>query len=219
MAMGVGLKRTAKLWRENIAAGFTNTCNVTATVGNKQVLKWQGTPTRRDDVLRLFPSLIRDKLLPGEELGNCADAIIANIADHGMETTDPGRNIQSIAMLWRLFTTPVDRSLPDFTYGDLIPHTNMHVAFEKHEQPNDQFNVTWNISTTPGRGKENRSISMAARLGNVLYWASLLIAGAWLWFAAEIGLLKDPSGGKLFAFGAAGVVVLIGWALRYILRG
>jgi hypothetical protein len=217
-----GLKRTAKLWRENIAAGFTNTCNVTATVGNKQVLKWAGTPTQRDDVVRLFPTLIRDKLLPGEELGNCADALIANIDDDGMATDKLGSNIQSIAMLWRLFTTPLDRNDPGgLTYGDVITFKNLHIAFEKHELPNDQFNVTWNITMTQPRAdaKEKQSNTMAARLGNVLYWASLLVAGAWLWFAAEIGLLKDPSGGQLFAYGAAGVVVLIGWALRYILRG
>jgi hypothetical protein len=214
-----GLKRKAKLWRENITAGFSNTGNVTATVDNKAVLNWHGTPTQRDDALRLFPLLVRDKLMPGVELGNCADAIIANIHDSGMSPDDLGRNIQSIAMLWRLFTTPVDRDLPDLTYGDLI--ANLHVAFELHEQPNDQFKVTWKVTTTQQRGKENRSNTMAARLGNVLFWAGILIAGAWLWFAAQIGLLKNPSDGQslVVAYGGAGIVVLIGWALRYILRG
>ena len=71
------------------------------------------------------------------------------------------------------------------------------------------------------RGKENRSSTMAARLGNVLFWTGILIAGAWLRFAAEIGLLKNPSDGQslVVAYGGVGIVVLIGWALRYILRG
>lgn len=218
---GFGLKRKAKLWRENITAGFANTCNVTAIVGNKQVLNWQGTPTQRDDVLQMFPRLVRDKLMPGVEPGNCADAIIASIHDEGMASTDHGRNIQSIAMLWRLFTTSVDRDRPDLTYGDLIAHTNLHVAFELHEQPNDQFKVTWKVTTMQQRGKENQSNTMAARLGNVLFWTSILIASAWFWFAAEIGLLKNPSDGQslVAAYGGAGIVVLIGWVLRYILRG
>lgn len=50
-----GLKRKAKMWRESWVAGATNTGNVTATVGNKLVLNWHGTPTQRDDALRLFP--------------------------------------------------------------------------------------------------------------------------------------------------------------------
>jgi hypothetical protein len=45
-------------------------------------------------------------------------------------------------MLWRVFTTHLD----DGTYGDLIAHTNMHATFELHEQPNDQFKITWKIS-------------------------------------------------------------------------
>jgi hypothetical protein len=100
-----GLKRKAKMWRESLVAGATNTGNVTATVGNKQVLNWHGTPTQRDDALRLFPVLVRDKLMPGVELGNCADAIIASIHDDGMSSDNLGSNIQTIAMLWRVFTT------------------------------------------------------------------------------------------------------------------
>jgi hypothetical protein len=142
-----GLKRRAKMWRESWVAGATNNGNVTATVGNKPVLNWHGTPTQRDDALRLFPVLVRDKLMPGVELENCTDAIIANIHDDGMSADDLGRNIQCIAMLWRVFTTRFD---DDFTYGDLIAHTNLHAAFELHEQPNDQFNVTWKISATKG---------------------------------------------------------------------
>ena len=83
MGLMFGLKRTAKMWREAFVAGATNTGNVTATVGNKLVLNWHGTPTQRDDALRMFP-VIRDKLMPGVELGSFADAIIANIHDEGM---------------------------------------------------------------------------------------------------------------------------------------
>jgi hypothetical protein len=144
-----GLKRKAKMlrqsWvtlRQSWVAGATNTGNVTATVGNQLVLNWHGTPTQRDGVLQLFPSLVRDKLMPGADLGNCADAIIASIHDDGMSPDDVGTNIQSLAMLWRVFTTQLD----DGTYGDLIAHTNMHATFELHEQPNDQFKITWKIS-------------------------------------------------------------------------
>jgi hypothetical protein len=132
-----GLKGKANALRESWVADATNTCNVTATVGNKLVLNWHGTPTQRDGVLQMFP-VIRDKMTPGEELGNCADAIIASIHDVGMSPDDHGSNIQSIAMLWRVFTTRLDNG----TYGDLITHTNMHATFEVHEQPNDQFKVT-----------------------------------------------------------------------------
>ena len=53
-------------------------------------------------------------------------------------------------MLWRLFTTPVDRNVPSFTYGDLVAAKNFHIAFELHEQPTDQFKVTWTVNTMPG---------------------------------------------------------------------
>ncbi len=36
-------------------------------------------------------------------------------------------------------------------YGDLVAVRNFRVAFEVHEQPNDQFKVTWNVNTMPGR--------------------------------------------------------------------
>jgi hypothetical protein len=141
-----GLKSKAKMWRESWVAGASNTGNVTATVGKKLVLNWHGTPTQRDGVLRMFP-VIRDKMMPGGELGSCADAIIASIHDGGMSSEDHGSNIQSIAMLWRVFTTRLDNG----TYGDLITHTNMHATFELHEQINDQFKVTWKISVMRGR--------------------------------------------------------------------
>ncbi len=149
-----GMKRKSKMWRESWVAGATNTGNVTATVGNKLVLNWHGTPTQRDEALRLFPRLVRDKLMPGVDLGNCADAIIASIHDDGMSLGDLGSNIQSVAMLWRVFTTRLD---DDATYGDLIAHTNLHAAFELHEQPNDQFKVTWKINVM--RGESDRAKS------------------------------------------------------------
>jgi ABC-type xylose transport system permease subunit len=66
-----GLKRKANTWRESWVAGATNTGNVTVTLGNKLVLNWHGTPTQRDEVLQMFPRLVRDKLMPGVELGSC----------------------------------------------------------------------------------------------------------------------------------------------------
>jgi len=33
----------------------------------------------------------------------------------------------------------------------LVAHTNMHATFELHEQPNDQFKITWKISVMRGR--------------------------------------------------------------------
>ena len=142
-----GLKRKAKMWRESFVAGATNTGNVTATVGDKLVLNWHGTPSQRDDCLRLFPTLVRDKMLPGVELGNCADAVIASVHDQGMLSDNLGSNIQSMAMLWRVFTTRLD----DGTYGDLIGHANLHAAFELHELPNDQFKITWKVNVMRGR--------------------------------------------------------------------
>jgi hypothetical protein len=81
--------------------------------------------------------------MPGVDLGSCADAIIAGIHDGGMSQDKHGSNIQSIAMLWRVFTTRLDEGI---TYGDLIAHKNMHVTFELLEQLNDQFKITWNIN-------------------------------------------------------------------------
>ena len=150
-----GLKRKAKALRETFVAGATNTGNVTATVGSKLVLNWHGTPAQRDDVLRMFPGM-RDKMMPGLDLGTFADGIIATIHDDGMSPDNHGSNIQSIAILWRVFTTPLDGSDrtygdPIAIYGDLIPFTNMHAAFELSEQINDQFKVTWKISVMKGR--------------------------------------------------------------------
>ncbi|MBR0712707.1 hypothetical protein [Bradyrhizobium liaoningense] len=142
-----GLKRKVKMWSETFVAGVTNTGNVTATVGNKLVLNWHGTPTQRDGVLQLFPG-IRDRMMPGLELGGFADTVIASIHDDGMSSDDHGSNIQTMAMLWRVFTNPLDDGC---TYGDLVGHANMHAAFELHEQPNDQFKITWKISVMRGK--------------------------------------------------------------------
>jgi hypothetical protein len=144
---GAGLKGKAKMWRESFEAGAANAGNVTATVGNKLVLNWHGTPTQRDGALRMFP-VIRDRLMPGAELGSCADAIIASLHDEGMASDYDESNIQSIAMLWRVFTTQLHGNA---TYGDLIANANLHATFELHEQPNDQFKVTWKISVMRGR--------------------------------------------------------------------
>jgi hypothetical protein len=145
-----GLKRKLKLMLEPFMMGFNDTGNVSATVSGKLVLSWHGTPTQKDDALKLF-SIIQQRAMPGVSLEDFADAVIASIHDEGMAPDNEGRNIQSVAMLWRLFTTPVDHDVPNFTFGDLVAVKNFHVAFELHEQPNDQFKVTWTINTTPGR--------------------------------------------------------------------
>jgi hypothetical protein len=87
-------------------------------------------------------------MMPGVELGNFADATIASIHDDGMSPDNDGSNIQTIAMLWRIFTVRLDDGS---TYGDLVAHANMHAAFELHEQANDQFKVSWKISVMRGR--------------------------------------------------------------------
>jgi hypothetical protein len=146
-----GLQRKVKQWREAFSAGANNTGNVSATVSGKLVLNWHGTPTQKDGALKMLP-VIQKRMMPEVPLTSFADAVIANIHDVGMAQDDEGRDIQIIAMLWRLFTTPVDHDDPDgVTYGDLVAFTNFHVAFELHEQPNDQFKVTWNVNTMPGR--------------------------------------------------------------------
>ncbi|MBR0847193.1 hypothetical protein JQ543_05480 [Bradyrhizobium diazoefficiens] len=147
-----GLKRKVKMWGQSFVAGATNTGNVTATVGDRLVLNWHGTPTQRDDALRIFPT-IRDRMMPGEELGTFADAMIAAIHDNGMSPDDTSSNIQSIAMLWRVFTTRFDGDDGDgaVTYGDMIGFANLHAVFELHELVNEQFKITWKVSVMRGR--------------------------------------------------------------------
>ena len=141
-----GLVRKVKEMRESFTAGATNTGNVTATVGDKLVLNWHGTSSQKDGVLQMLPK-IRDKMMPGVELGPFADGLIASIHDEGMSSDSTGNNLQTIAMLWRVFTTKLD----DGTYGDLIGHANLRCAFELHEQPGDEFKITWKISAMRGR--------------------------------------------------------------------
>lgn len=145
-----GLKRKSKALRESATAGFFDTGNVSATVNGKLVLSWAGTPSQKDDALKMLP-VLQQKLMPGVSPEAFADATIASIHDAGMAQDNHARNIQSIAMLWRLFTTPVNRDLPGVTFGDLVATNNLHVAFELHEQPNDQFKVTWTVNTMPSR--------------------------------------------------------------------
>src|SRR5271166_5637307 len=101
-----GLKRKAKLWSESFTAGVCNTGNVSATVSGKLVLSWHGTPTQKDDALKMFP-VIKQQMMPEVSLESFADAMIASIHDDGMAQDSLARNVQTIAMLWRLFTTPV----------------------------------------------------------------------------------------------------------------
>ena len=53
---------------------------------------------------------------------------------------------------------------------------------------------------------------MAAQLGNVLLWASILIAAGVVWLASYGGF--DPQGLAL-----AAAIVLVGLAARYVLAG
>ena len=141
-----GLKRKAKNLRESFTAGIRNTGNVSATVNGKPVLSWRGTPTQKDGILEMFP-VIHKRMMPDVSLESFADAVIASIHDGGTTRHNWARDVQSSAMLWRLFTTPVDHDIPDVTYGDLVAVKNFHVAFELHDQPNDQFKVTWTVNT------------------------------------------------------------------------
>ncbi|HEY6618724.1 MAG TPA: hypothetical protein VIY68_04200 [Steroidobacteraceae bacterium] len=216
------IKRNAKLWCEAFTAGIGNTGNVTATVGGKKVLSWHGTPTQKDDILKMLP-VVQQRMMPGVSPETFADAMIAGIHDEGIAQDSLGCNIQSIVMLWRLFTTPVDREIPDFTYGDLVALKNFHVAFELHEQPNDQFKVTWVVNTTLGRNvnlSTKRHSSMAARLGDVLYWAFSAVAVGLLLLAAVFSM-NDVAGTYWFYlafFGVPAVLVwLVGRACRYVL--
>jgi hypothetical protein len=92
--------------------------------------------------------------MSGVELEGCADAIIASIHDGGMSPDNEKSNIQSLAVLWRVFTT----RLGNGTYGDLIAHINMHATFELHEQPNDQFKITWKIGMMTGSKMRSKKL-------------------------------------------------------------
>jgi len=135
---------------QSFVAGATNTGNVTATVSDRLVLNWHGTLSQRDDALRMFP-VIRDRMMPDVELGSFADAMIAAIHDDGMSPDNDMSNMQSIAMLWRVFTTRFDGDGDAVTYGDMIGFANLHAAFELHEQVNDEFKITWKVSVMRGK--------------------------------------------------------------------
>lgn len=216
-----GLKRNAKLWREAFTAGIYGTGNVSATVSGKRVLSWQGTPTQKDDALKMLP-VVQKRMMPGVLPETFADAMIAGIHDGGMAHDDLGRNIQNMAMLWRLFTTPVNREVPEFTYGELIAIKNFHVEFELHEQPDDQFKVTWVVKTMPARNvnvSTKRPSSMAARLGDVLYWGFSGLAVLWLVLGVMLSMNAKPDI-EFFSwfFGVPAVLSwLVGRACRYVL--
>ena len=119
-----GLKRKAEGLREHFTAGFFDIGNVSATVNGEPALSWVGTPTQKDTALKMLP-VVQQKLMPEVSPEDFADATIASIHDGGMASTYDGRSIQTIALLWRLFTTPVDRNLLGVTYGDLIATKNL----------------------------------------------------------------------------------------------
>ena len=58
---------------------------------------------------------------------------------------------------------------------------------------------------------------MRRRLGNVLLLASVLIAGGWIWFAVEWLGARFEEWERVFV--VAGLIVLVGLALRYFLAG
>src|SRR3954467_1017360 len=87
-----GLRRKIKEKRESFKAGATNTGNVTATIGDKLVLNWHGTPSQKDGVLDMLPKM-RDRMMPDAELGSFADGIIASVHDDGMSSDSTGNNI------------------------------------------------------------------------------------------------------------------------------
>jgi hypothetical protein len=57
--------------------------------------------------------------------------------------------------------------------------------------------------------------AMSARLGNVLFWLCIIIAGAWLWLAHSMGADQDS---PAMVYGGAGIALAVGWALRYFTR-
>jgi hypothetical protein len=142
----MGLGRMFREIRESWTAGASNTGNVTATVDDRLVLNWHGTASQKDGVLELLPKM-RDKMMPDVDIGTFADGLVASIHDDGMSSDSTSSNLQTIAMLWRVFTTKLESG----TYGDLVGRANLHCAFQLHEQPGDQFKITWKISVMRGR--------------------------------------------------------------------
>jgi hypothetical protein len=58
---------------------------------------------------------------------------------------------------------------------------------------------------------------VAARLGNVLFWASILIGGGWILLIHNVPFADE--GARQIYYILGGVVVLIGIAARYVLAG
>ena len=74
------------------------------------------------------------------------------------------------------------------------------------------------VAAVSGRGES----PMAARLGNVLYWAASLVAGGFLVFGGLVLTFNRGPDGPFIAgaFVGIGVVVwLVGRACRYVLAG
>lgn len=84
-----------KLLRELFTAGAGNAGNVSATVSGKLVLSWHGTPTQKDDALKML-RVVQQRTMPDASPENFADAVIANIHDEGMARDKDARNVQSI---------------------------------------------------------------------------------------------------------------------------
>ncbi len=55
---------------------------------------------------------------------------------------------------------------------------------------------------------------MTAWLGNGLWWASILIAGAWVWFNLDLSQWYPT-----IVFGGAVFILLVGLAARHVLAG
>jgi len=56
---------------------------------------------------------------------------------------------------------------------------------------------------------------MAARLGEVLFWAGIILAALWLYLAFNAGEPKDD----FTLYFVPLVIVFVGWVLRYFLAG
>ena len=63
-----------------------------------------------------------------------------------------------------------------------------------------------------------REVTMAARLGNVLYWFFCTAACLWMTFVIY-AFEKMTLPQNLFGLSLAAVIWFIGWVLRYILTG
>jgi hypothetical protein len=64
----------------------------------------------------------------------------------------------------------------------------------------------------------SRQVTMAGRLGHVLYWFFCTVAGLWMTFVIY-AFDKMTLTQNLFGLGMVAAIWFIGWALRYILTG